>query len=683
MSTNLLLGVHCHQPIDNFDYVIDDAIQKSYKPFFETLEKFPTFKISVHFSGYLLEYIEKNDSELFSLMKKLSPQIEFFTGGFYEPVLASIPSKDRIAQIKKLNKYIKKHFNQTPIGLWLTERVWENAIIKDLKKCGVEYVIVDDYHISTSGADTSNLNGYFITEDSGESIGVFPISQTLRYAIPFYPLSETNEILHSFCNDEGKNAAIIFDDGEKFGIWPKTYETVYEKKWLEKFCKQTIEDKSINIQTFKEFFKNNKPLSLTYLPTVSYFEMGEWSSNANDGKKIQNLIKHNPGNEKFIRGATWKNFLVKYQESNWIQKRFMELSKKQFDNKEYLEALYKAQCNDVLWHGVFGGIYLPNLRDNAYKYIIECEKQLFTSNEKIDIDLDGFDEYKYCTDTLLSIISAKNGGQIFELDILEDNFNLQNTLTRYEETYHKDIQFKQPQEEELEEAIEIENEDEEEIATIHDNTLIVDKDISLDYDWYLKKSVIDHIVPTQITIEEFSKNHFKEYGDFANQAYEQKKQSKKKLHLLRDGGIYNEVKHDTQLNKKYSFKDNKIVVEIQLDTDDKSNEYLYLQEWNLHFANLKDLSFNGVYLDSEEQHSNIEIISDHLVIKDKYLNKTINFTSKNIQKIFISSINSISQSEKGVDITNQGVSIGFLYKLKAELNLELTFNIENKIDHNI
>ena len=37
----------------------------------------------------------------------MSSQIEFFTGGFYEPVLASIPSKDRIGQIKKLSNYIK------------------------------------------------------------------------------------------------------------------------------------------------------------------------------------------------------------------------------------------------------------------------------------------------------------------------------------------------------------------------------------------------------------------------------------------------------------------------------------------------------------------------------------------------------------------------------------------------
>ncbi|MEA3498469.1 MAG: 4-alpha-glucanotransferase, partial [Campylobacterota bacterium] len=154
MKTSLLFGIHCHQPIDNFDWVIFDAIEKSYKPFFQTLEKFPNFKCSVHFSGSLLEFIEKNDIELFTLIKKLSPQIEFFSGGFYEPVLASIPSEDRIAQIKKLNKYIKKHFSQTPKGLWLTERVWDNSIIKDIKSCGIEYVMVDDYHIKTSGLET-------------------------------------------------------------------------------------------------------------------------------------------------------------------------------------------------------------------------------------------------------------------------------------------------------------------------------------------------------------------------------------------------------------------------------------------------------------------------------------------------------------------------------------------------
>jgi 4-alpha-glucanotransferase len=81
MKTNLLFGIHCHQPVDNFDRVVYEIIKKSYKPFFDTLKKYPNFKCSVHFSGWLFEFIKKNDFELFSLIKELSPQIEFFTGG--------------------------------------------------------------------------------------------------------------------------------------------------------------------------------------------------------------------------------------------------------------------------------------------------------------------------------------------------------------------------------------------------------------------------------------------------------------------------------------------------------------------------------------------------------------------------------------------------------------------------
>lgn len=124
MKTNLLFGIHCHQPIDNFDRVIVEIIEKSYRPFFETLKEFPKFKCSVHFSGWLFEYIKKNDSKLFELIKSLAPQIEFFTGGYYEPILASIPSVSRVKQIQKLSKFIEKNFNQKPKGMWLTERIW-------------------------------------------------------------------------------------------------------------------------------------------------------------------------------------------------------------------------------------------------------------------------------------------------------------------------------------------------------------------------------------------------------------------------------------------------------------------------------------------------------------------------------------------------------------------------------
>lgn len=76
----LLFGIHCHQPIDNFYEVVDDAINKAYKPFLEVVKDYPDFKFSVHYSGWLLEYIKNNDKSLFKLMQDLSynGQIEFF-----------------------------------------------------------------------------------------------------------------------------------------------------------------------------------------------------------------------------------------------------------------------------------------------------------------------------------------------------------------------------------------------------------------------------------------------------------------------------------------------------------------------------------------------------------------------------------------------------------------------------
>lgn len=666
MKTSLLFGIHCHQPVDNFDWVIKEAIQKAYKPFFQILKEFPQFKCSVHYSGWLLEFIEKHDKELFSLMKSISNQLEFFSGGFYEPVLSSIPSVDRIGQIEKLNQYIKKHFNQQPKGLWLTERVWDNSIIHDLKKCGIQYVIVDDYHLTTSGVKSENLNGYFLTEDGGESIALFPIDQGLRYAIPFYDLNHTNEILHSFNNKDGKNAAIIFDDGEKFGIWPKTYETVYEKEWLRDFFQQTLADETIKVETFSEFYTSNPPIALAYVPMVSYFEMGEWALRASDSEALEKLLENNQEAHQFIRGGTWKNFLTKYQESNWIHKRFLELSSKQTTNNKYKDALYKAQCNDVMWHGVFGGIYLPNLRDNAYKYIIECEKLLDNTKEKLDLDLDGYEEVKYKTEELLTIISTKNGGQIFELDILENNFNLQNTLTRYEEGYHNKIEIKN---------LDLETETKEDTpATIHDNKLTLDENILLKYDWYFKKSAIDHIISKEINALSFQHNVFDELSDFVNQPFEIVKSDEKKLHLKRDGGIYTDKKYPTSLHKHYQFTKHKIHLDILLHTQ-YHEELQYLQEWNFHFASLSQVTFNGAVLDGQSYEQSINLKTDTLTICDSYLEKTITFSLNNEIEIFIIPLESVSQSEQGVDLTNQGVTIGFLHKFTKQIKHSLLLEV--------
>ena len=45
-KVSLLLGIHMHQPVDNFSEAVDEAIARCYGPFFETMAKYPDFKFN-------------------------------------------------------------------------------------------------------------------------------------------------------------------------------------------------------------------------------------------------------------------------------------------------------------------------------------------------------------------------------------------------------------------------------------------------------------------------------------------------------------------------------------------------------------------------------------------------------------------------------------------------------------
>jgi len=675
-KTALLLGLHCHQPVDNFHEVLDEAIVKSYLPFFEIAAEYPEFRFSVHYSGWLLEYIRDHAPKLFSLMQKLAfrDQVEFLTGGFYEPILASIPSRDRIAQIEKLSAFIETHFSQRPKGLWLTERVWDGSITRDLIACGIEYVIVDDYHFISSGFDQHNLNGYFVTEEEGMKLKLFPINKHLRYQIPFSPEKEPVSYLERIA-DENFSAGIIFDDGEKFGIWPETFEWVYEKGWLERFIEAILDSDAVEPIRYSDYLLRAKPISLAYLPTTSYFEMGEWSLKAKDALELERIKERLSENfpaetiEKFLKGSIWKNFLVKYYEANHIHKRTIALSNDAKEDPLYLENLYKSQTNDVLWHGVFGGIYLPNLRDNAYRFIIECENLIYKDHESIlisDTNCDGYDEIKCVTKEIIAIFDTKNGGQLCELDSRDRTFNYANTLTRYEEAYHDKIRHPRPQKSHPP------IKEEEGISTIHDldaANLEAYKPYLIT-DWYLKNCFVDHIVDTRFDLEPFQKCTFAEYGDFANQPFELIENREQTIGLEREGGIYIDThKHPATLQKFFTLEGGKISFDITLDTEVK--DLFYLMEHNLHFADS-----SRILIDEHPFSDSVGILRQQtLSIYDPYTEKTLLFAFSRPVEIYICRLDTLSQSEAGFELTNQGISFGFKIPLSGKSGLKGSLEI--------
>jgi len=671
MKLPLHLGIHCHQPVENFYHVVDHAVEKSYLPYFKTALLNDKFKFSIHYSGWLLEYIKKNHSELFSLMGDAvsSGQAEFFTGGYYEPVLASIPGKDRREQIKMLNGFIENNFKVSPKGLWLTERVWDSSIIPDCAECGVEYVIVDDYHFITAGFYESMLHGHFITEQDGYEMLIFPISEKLRYLTPFKPAEDVVDYLKEVADSGGKSLT-IFDDGEKFGLWPETYEWVYEKGWLKDFINAVCDSDAAEFALFEDTVKTQKPAQIAYLPTGSYFEMGEWSLFSERTENMEKLVKElgdkytDDTIKVFVKGGIWKNFLVKYPESNRIHKRTTTLSKRanKLNDASLLESLYKAQCNDVLWHGIFGGLYLPNLRNNAYRFIIEAEKRLeevegiaLPAVETGDFDYDGYDEAYIRSDAANYMFASRDCGQLVALEDKDNLFNFANTLARRKEAYHEKL-FAEPKPEASNEQPESAVES---VATIHDTKTKVDEEYRkyLVFDWHNKNCFIDHFVP-KFEAEDFEDVTFKELGDFANQPAQMKK-GKDSVTFTRKGGIYSEgYKHNVTLKK--TFKALKSGLSFEIDISSEVQEVTYVMELNLHFNDMANTLINGNKISERITEKN-----DTYSINDKSTPKGVSIVFNDQVEMHAYTVKTLSQSESGADLTDQGICLLIPFRING------------------
>jgi alpha-amylase len=154
--------------------------------------------------------------------------------------------------------------------------------------------------------------------------------------------------------------------------------------------------------------------------------------------------KHLEASAPFVRGGHWHHFLVKYPESNRMHKTMLALSalsRSRGDPSEARRAIGRAQCNDAYWHGVFGGLYLPHLRNEVWRQLALAERVLRRGEplayEELDLDYDGFPELWVHSSQFSALISPRRGGAIEVFTRFSDLTNLADVLTRRRESYHE------------------------------------------------------------------------------------------------------------------------------------------------------------------------------------------------------------------------------------------------------
>ena len=170
-------------------------------------------------------------------------------------------------------------------------------------------------------------------------------------------------------------------------------------------------------------------------------------------------------------------------------------------NRELVEqarkALYRGQCNCSYWHGAFGGVYLPHLRNAVYAQLIAADNLLDRATGRTepwvtlaadDFNLDGRQEVQLASNRLLALLAPARGGHLYELDVRSICHNLLATLTRRPEAYHRKVLAG--------------TEGFNDVAGVSDKVIFKQSglDARLQYDAYPRKSLVDHFYDPQVSL---------------------------------------------------------------------------------------------------------------------------------------------------------------------------------------
>jgi 4-alpha-glucanotransferase len=543
-TVSLALVLHNHQPVGNFGWVIADAYDHAYLPMVEALERHPGVRLGLHYTGPLLQWMAANRPDSIARIRALVErgQVEILGGGFYEPILVTLPDRDRRGQLVRMRDETETMFGRRPEGAWLAERVWEPGLAYDIAAAGYRWTVLDDNHLRGASIPEDGMWTPFNTDDRGLRLTVFGTEQGLRYRIPFKPVEDLVDYMRARTTPDGRFIGMMGDDGEKLGSWPGTYEYCWSReRWVDR-CFDALEANSSWLTTItpSSWLAVKPPAGRAYFPTASYVEMTEWVLPPDENPVFTKLLddartKGDPS-ARFLRGGMWRNYAARYREINELHKQMLRVSDKVDlmppgdDLATARDHLYQGQSNDRYWHGLFGGIYIVHMRMATLSHLIAAEDLADTAGATAgartwgarlaDTDLDAVDEVLVTTPGQTLVIDLADGASLSSWDLRASRVALASVLRRRYEAYHRLLTGSDAHADHHEAG---EQPAPDVPRTIHDIVTSKEPGLAqlLHYDLHERRSGMVHLLPagTPAGSEPFVKVRYEDLGDFAEGGY--------------------------------------------------------------------------------------------------------------------------------------------------------------------
>ncbi len=688
---HLVLLIHGHQPVGNFDSVFEQTYQRSYLPFVECIARHPGIRLGLHYSGPLLEWCEQRHPEFLDRLRELvdRDQVELVGGGFYEPILASIPPEDQAEQIARMRAYLTRHFGVPPAGAWLAERVWEPQLPYILSTASVQYTIVDDVHFQAAGFELDQLYGDYVAEDRGRTVRVLPGLKSLRYLLPFRSNEEALGFLGECAARNPGGMAAMGDDCEKFGAWPGTYDHCYTNGWVDNFF-SALEASSSWLATTPpgEYIATHAPLGRADLPTASYSEMMEWVLPTAARSAYHAVSQHFEGRPdvlRFLRGGQWRGFFAKYCESNLLHKKMLHvsgrlrgLSSRRFGprNGAKLDTarthLLRAQCNDAYWHGVFGGLYAPHLRTEPWRELVRAETLAHevafpdanaVQIEQLDYDADGVQELYITSRRLAALVRPADGGTVAALDFRPSSVTVINSMQRRAEAYHARLRDAAG------------NPDSGRVASIHEQTRAKEKGLErfLQYDRWPRNAFRLLLFAKEKTFDDYRLLKLDEHPALAGGTYQVKQVEPACVNLTCEAPLAwaatsppaaGQVCCVKNLSFSHQGQGYRIDCGIEISTNNAAEQSVAIG---------LEMIVNFLAPDASDRYFDIggtkhllrwaaavpvsELTSGQLTIVDEWQNVAASIAAPAASQIWIAPIETVSESEDGFERVYQGSQI--------------------------
>jgi hypothetical protein len=307
--------------------------------------------------------------------------------------------------------------------------------------------------------------------------------------------------------------------------------------------------------------------------------------------------------------------------------------------------------------------------------------------ELADLNVDGYEEVIVETKTYNAYFSLQNGGMLYELDYKPVAKNLLDTMTRRREGYHKKL-----------DAAIVPGGEIPKTTSIHDLILAKEPNLvsKLHFDFYERKSLIDHFLNDNTTLESFATAHYGENGDFVDQPYKIRSKrisrSMAVLNLQRNGKVWYQGKHESvRVEKKIEFSDNNGLITAYYTLINNSKNLLNLWfgvEFNfgLQAGHADDRYYyvpsgeiGDKYLDSIGELRDVRFIG----LRDDWRKLDIQLEVNEKSMIWRFPIETISLSEAGFERVYQSSAVFPNWKIELKNKWQVAITLKFSTDKNI